>query len=741
MEYIKTEDYNYIMNKYHDASVSKPINDALRFSRRDVIFSDETGMDGDKIREEFVRRDNEMSDLPHPVRKAKALEFILQNTKIACDRRDLFPAINMIDRAINATIVAKWRKEVFGEIIPEIEERRAYLEKSGIVTIWPDYDHSVPNWDRVFELGFAGILRESEKIRASKTRTEKEDVFFEGIKITYTAIVDFVGRLSELAKKTEGSERLAAALENIKNNPPATFYEALLVDYLYFMISEHIEGLQVRTLCNFDRIFYRFYINDLRNGVTEEQIRIDLAYFFLQFTSIGNYWNQPVYLGGCKEDESTEINELSYLFLDVYDKMNIYNPKIQIKVAESTPKDFLLKALDMIRRGHNCIVFVSDATIRKSLERVGVSKELARLCHVTGCYEYSARGSMGTGMNYVNLLKPLEYALHEGRDGVTGDNALRKSPHADEYKSFDDFYTEYKRQLCTLIDSIIEIVNTFEDYMSYVNPQSMLSATHPLCLERAKDALAGGGVTNSSNIAFGFLADLADSLAMIKKYVYDKKEFTLSELVKMLDSNFEGYELVHRKLYNDRDKYGNNKDLPDSFATDITEFLSKYVCGRPNAKERGGKWGIGFHVARMSYTQGKKTAASPNGRLFGEELSKNCSASMGQNREGATAAILSITKIDAVRKGDVSLDLGLLPSAVKGDDGLQAMYGLLKTFVNRGGHAMHINVFDADTLRDAQKNPEKYQDLQIRVCGWNVLWNNINKEEQDGFIRQAEGLV
>ncbi len=143
----------------------------------------------------------------------------------------------------------------------------------------------------------------------------------------------------------------------------------------------------------------------------------------------------------------------------------------------------------------------------------------------------------------------------------------------------------------------------------------------------------------------------------------------------------------------------------------------------------------------MSYDQGYVTAASPNGRLLGEELSKNLSASMGQNREGATAAILSVTKIDATSfTNDACLDLGLLPSAVKGDDGLEAMLGLLMTFVKRGGHAMHINVFDADTLRDAQENPDKYQDLQIRVCGWNVLWNNINKKEQDGFIKQAESL-
>ena len=514
------------------------------------------------------------------------------------------------------------------------------------------------------------------------------------------------------------------------------------MDYIYFMLSEHVEGLQVRSLCNFDRILYPYYTNDLKNGVTEEEIRTDLAYFLLQFTAIGNYWNQPVFLGGCKEDESTEINELSYLFMNVYDKMNIYNPMGQIKVADSTPKDFLLKALDMIRRGTSSIVFVSDATKRKALVRAGATDEQARLCNIKGCYEYSVQSSMGSEMIYLNLLKPLEYTLHKGCDGVSGEFALIKSPEVSSYATFDEFYEEYKKQLCTVIDATIETVNTFEDYLSYISPQSMLSATYPSCLEKAKDALGGGGVTNDSVLSLGFLGDFADSMSMIKKYVFDKKEFTLAEFVKMLDANFEGYEYVRRKLLADHDKYGNNKDLPDGFVVDLTEFLAKYVCGRPNAKKRGGKWTIGFHVARMSYIQGEKTATSPNGRLLGEELSKNASASMGQNREGATAAILSVTKIDATAfTSDSSLDLGLLPSAVKGDDGLEAMYGLLMTFVKRGGHAMHINVFDADTLRDAQNNREKNQDLQIRVCGWNVLWNNINKVEQEGFIRQAESLV
>ena len=694
------------------------------------------------IIEGITENDAIYANLSHPVRKARALEYVLKNTRISCDERDIFPAINMIDRPISQTVVKAWRKEVFNETIPEIESRRSQLERDGIVTMWLDYDHSVPVWERILELGFDGILRESEAARANRELSPEQNDFFEGIRITYEGVLTFLERLSVLASNTKGSEKMAAALKNIRHRPPSTFYEALLTVYLYFMISEHIDCLQVRSLSNFDRLFLPFYQSDLTNGVSEEEIRADLAYFLMQFTAIGNYWNQPIFLGGENADGSTVISELSYLFLDVYDKMKIYNPKVQIKVSDSTPKSFLLRALDMIRHGHNSIVFVCDNTMRKKLMLAGASEDEARLCNVTGCYEYSLRGSYGTGMNYSNLLKPLEYTLHEGRDGVTGVMAGLPCPPASEYESFDEFYAEYKRQLKHLIDITTALNNAYEGYLCEINPLSFLSATFPSCIERARDAIGGGAVLNNTSMSFGFIADLADSLTMLQKYVFERKELTLPAFVEMLDHNFEGNENFRAKLRADREKYGNNKQRPDAFATDIVNFITETINGRPNNEKRGGTWGAGFHVARMSYTQGDKTAASPNGRSFGEELSKNLSASMGQNREGATAAILSTTKIDATKIScDAALDLGLLPSAVKGEDGLEAMYGLLMTFCKRGGHAIHINVFDADTLRDAQAHPEKYQDLQIRVCGWNVLWNNINKEEQDGFIRQAEALV
>ena len=734
MKYIDQRDYEYIKNKYHDTA--KPFDPFNRFIRRDEIFSESTGMAPNDILSGIVENDKLYEDLPHPIRKARALEYVLRNTRISCDERDIFPSINMIDRPLKQTIFLKWQKEVLLEIIPAVEDRRAQLERDGIVTIWPDYDHSVPVWDRLFSLGLSGILKESEKARTSKIRTAEEDAFFEGIRITYTTVISFVDRLYSLAT----SEKMKIALLSLRDGAPQSFYEALLLSYLYFMISEHIDNLQVRSLSGFDTSFYRFYKKDIERGVSEEEIRTDLAYYFMQFTAIGNYWNQPVYLGGENADGSTVINELSYLFLDVYDGMNIYNPKIQIKVSDSTPKEFLLKALDMIRCGRNSIVFVSDATIRRALEHCGVTPDEARKCNIKGCYEYDVQGTYSTGMIYLNTLKPLEYALHQGCDGVTGVFSGKKSPELSYYTTFEKLYEEYKSQLLRLIDITVETVNGFEGYLAYVNPLSLLSATFPSCLEKAKDAIGGGSNYNGSDMSFGFLANTADSLLMIKKHVYEKKEMSLPKLVSILDKNFDGEGNLRQRLLADREKYGNNKQRPDEIAVDLVSFITENLCGRPNSRE--GKWNCGFHVARMSYEQGKKTASSANGRLLGEELSKNISASMGQNREGATAAILSATKIAATSfTGDAALDLGLLPSAVSGEDGLEAMYGLLMTFVRRGGHALQINVFDSKTLRDAQVHPEKYQDLQIRVCGWNVLWNNINKEEQDGFIRQAEALV
>ena len=739
MQYIKEVDYHYISNKYHDTA--KTFDGLKRFTRNDSLFDSSTGMDPEEIKKGLVKNDERYINDPHSIRKARAMEYVLDNTRIACDKRDIFPAVNCLDRPLVEHFDGKWAEEIYSSTDPAIHAECEMMSRTGAATLEPDYSHSVPVWDRVFALGFSGILREAveakEALRKTRALSAQEHAFYDSIEIVYQASIRFIGRLGDLAAKTPGSENMAEALKNIQNNPPASFYEEMLVAYLYFLISEHIDSVQARSIGHFDRLFYPYYQRDLARGISEETLKSQLAYFLMQFVAIGNYWGQPVYLGGTDAHGKTEINHLSYIFLDIYDSMGIYNPKIQIKYSDTTPKDFICKALDMIRRGHNSIVIVSEDHIRRSLRYNGVAEEHIVHADIKGCYEFLVQGGIDTEDYQINLMKPLEYALHGGKDGITGE--LVGLPCNNKYDTFEDLMTGYKKQLRYFIERAMKIVNYLESYMAEVNPLPLLAATIPTSIQRAKDPSIGGGTTNNTDMCLGAIANIGDSLTALKKYVYDRKLISLEEFVKALDCNYEGYEWLRKALTTDKDKFGNNRELPDSLTKEVVMFASDCLEGKPNAAQRGGKWYCGTHIARGVYVLAAKTLAGPDGRLTGEEFAKNMSPVMGQNHQGITAAILSVTKFDSVRiQLNALLDVALAPSAVKGQDGLEAMYGLVNTFVKKGGQAMQINVVNADDLRRAQKYPEQYKDLQIRVSGWNVLFNNINKEEQEGFIRQAE---
>lgn len=740
MMYFSDESYRYIMNKFHD--VTKPFNSLRRFTRNDGIFHPATGMDPDWICTKILENDQQYLERSHFFRKAKALEFVLDNTRLDCSSRDIFPAINCTDRPVEKTLIRQWQNEVFRTIIPEVTARMELQNKTGVTLLYPDFCHTLPVWDTILSKGFTGVLENIRAARIEKAAeaelTSEQRDFYEGLELTHAAMLRFFGRIAALAETVPGCEDMAHALRVIQNGPPTTFYEALMINLLYFLISEHMDALQVRSSGHFDRLFYPFYQKDLDRGIPEETLKIQLAHFFLQFVAIGNYYGQPVYIGGTDENGNTEVNPLSYAFLEVYDNMKIVTPKVQIKYNPRTaPRGFTRTILDMIRRGNNSVVFVSEDHIRNTLRRIGIPEKDMIHADIKGCYEFLVHGGMDTDDQQLNLLKPLEFALHGGRDALTGD--LVGLPCKVDYPTFEDLMIEYKRQLKFIIDTTMELVNTFENYLTYMNPQPLQTGTFPKSLAMGIDPNSGSGVTNNTYMCLGAIGSIADALAAIKKFVYDKKQFTLEELIHILDCNFEGYEGVHRMLNKDPDKYGNNLALPDGIATEVVSFAASCVNGKPNTAVRGGWWGCGAHIARGIYDHGKKTAASADGRRNGEELSKNLTPTLGKNHKGVTAAVLSVTKFDPFEiHENPALDLAFSASAVKGEDGLDAMQGVLDTFMARGGGILQMNVANAEVLRKAQKNPEQYQDLQIRVSGWSVHFNDIKKEEQDGFIRQAE---
>ncbi len=709
-------------------------------------FDPATGIDKDTAAREIVRFAR--LDAPVPVIKARGFEFLAENLQIEVDPHDFFPAFGCWVRTPRP--IDPLLNELRSRIPFKQVDLWNLLNRSGASNIWIDFDHSVPEWDLVFTRGFPGLLRNAmewrEKHRAAGTLDADKDAYFEGIRITYEAILRMIERFIGRAKvrKNDRCDFVAASLLRLHDGPPQNFFDALQLIYLYFMFSEHMDHLQVRSLGNLDRMLTPFYDRDLKNGTfTDEQMREMFDHFFMQWGSIDNYWGQPVYLGGTKADGTTQINHLTHFILDEAAKLHLPTPKIQIKIAKNTPDDFIDKVLALIRDQHQSIVLVGEEGIRHILTAHGMTEEDARTCDIRGCYEFATRGRVHTnttGVGHLNMLKPFELIFNGGTDKQTGEKVGVDVPPFSELKTFDDFYRLYLAELRWIIDANIKVVDDFEAHLNEINPSNVFSATIPNSLKTGCDAFFNGCDRNVSSLLTTGFGSSIDALSVVEELIYNKHEISLQEMADALNADWKGHEKLHRKIVAFDDRYGNGVPRVDRFAQMLSRTIGNYINGRPNG--RGGEWQSSVHCAKQFVVEGEKTGATPDGRFAGEEMSKNVSPRMGSDIYGVTALVRSVLAADSASfPGDFPLDVMMHPSSVKGADGLAAWRKLVRVYFAGNGVAIHFNIFDASELKDAQKNPEKYKGLQIRVCGWNVRFTEMAKSEQDMYIRRAESIT
>lgn len=307
------------------------------------------------------------------------------------------------------------------------------------------------------------------------------------------------------------------------------------------------------------------------------------------------------------------------------------------------------------------------------------------------------------------------------------------------FSSFDEFYDAFLKQMANIVDVCIDIANSREKYVGDINPSVLLSAITPNSLETMKDAYAFGVKYPTSALLLCSFASAVDSLLAVKELVYDSKQVSMEELKKALENNWDGYECLRKKAVNIKHRYGNGDDEADELAAEFFKWFSTYVNGRPNS--RGGVFKTGVPSTMEFAMQGKVTEATPDGRRMGEELSRNIAPVAGAERKGITGTLRSAMRLETHLFCEACVvDMMLHPSAAQGEEGLVAMKALIKTFMNNDGMSIQFNIFDADTLRDAQKHPEKYGDLQVRITGWNALWNHMSEEQQEAYIVRAETL-
>jgi formate C-acetyltransferase len=408
-----------------------------------------------------------------------------------------------------------------------------------------------------------------------------------------------------------------------------------------------------------------------------------------------------------------------------------------VQISKKTPDGFLKRALRIVRTGFGQpSVFNTDVIIQELL-RQGKAIEDARNGGASGCVEVGAFGKecyILTG--YFNLVKVLEIALNNGVDPRTGRKIGLEAGDPTKFKSFGEIFNAFEKHLKHFVDIKIRGNNIIERLYAEYLPAPFLSLLISDCIEKGKDYNDGGARYNTNYVQGVGLGTITDSLAAIKYQVFDEKQITLKELFKALKVDFKGYEILRQTLLNKTPKYGNDDEYADQVMKAVFEAYYGAVDGRPNTK--GGTYRINLLPTTVHVYFGKVVGATPEGRKSAEPLSEGVSPVQGADRKGPTAVIKSVSKIDHARTGGTLLNQKFAPELLADEEGLGKLAHLIRTYFKLDGHHIQFNVVNADTLRDAQKHPEKYRDLLIRVAGYTDYFVNLTEELQNEIIKRTE---
>jgi pyruvate formate-lyase/glycerol dehydratase family glycyl radical enzyme len=566
-------------------------------------------------------------------------------------------------------------------------------------------------------------------------------------------------RVLELAEK-EKDERRKAELAKIAEiclhvpaYAPRTFWEALQAYWF-----AHIGVItEYNTWDSFnpghlDQHLYPFYKKDVEEGrLTEEEARELLQCFWIKFN------NQPappkvgvtaeesatytdfanINLGGLMADGQDGVNDLTYLILDVIDEMRLLQPSSNIQLSAKNPDRFLRRALRIVRKGWGQpSIFNADMVVQELL-RQGKSLEDARCGGTSGCVETGAFGKESyilTG--YFNLPKVLELALNDGIDPRGGIRLGPATGSSVNFQTFDQVLHAFQEQLDYFVGVKIQGNNVIERMYAKYMPAPFLSLLIDDCIKKGMDYHEGGARYNTSYIQGVGIGTTTDSLAAIKRHVFDEKTFSMQDLMQALQSDFTGYEAIRTRLINSSPKYGNDDDRADDIMTWVFRAFFNSVEGSPTTK--GGVHRINMLPTTCHVYFGSVCGATPDGRHAKEPLSEGISPVQGRDRKGPTSVMKSAAKMDHALTGGTLLNMKFTPKILEGEEGIRNLAHLVRSYFKLGGHHVQFNVVNAETLRAALEDPEEFRNLIVRVAGYSDYFCDLGKALQDEIIARTE---
>jgi formate C-acetyltransferase len=431
------------------------------------------------------------------------------------------------------------------------------------------------------------------------------------------------------------------------------------------------------------------------------------------------------------------VNDLTYLVLEVIDEMRLLQPSSNIQLSKKNPDRFLRKACEIIRKGWGQPSLFNADMVVAELVRQGKRVEDARCGGTSGCVEAGAFGKESyilTG--YFNLPKVLELTLENGFDRRTGRMVGIATGDPAGFSTFDEFLAAFERQLRHLVDVKVRGNNVIERMFASCMPAPFLSLITDDCIANGRDYNQGGARYNTRYIMPTGPATLADGLSAIRFHVFDRKDVAMPALLEALRDDFQGHEALRQRLVNRTPKYGNDDDYADGLVAQVCDMVFRAIDGRR------GPTGSTYHVNYLSTTChvyfGSVCGATPDGRRAGLPVSDGISPAHGADRSGPTAVIRSAARMDHARSGGTLLNQKFTPALLQGDEGLGELAHLVRAYFKLDGHHIQFNVVTADTLRAAQRSPEQYRDLIVRVAGYSDYFCDLTRELQEEIIARTE---
>ena len=563
----------------------------------------------------------------------------------------------------------------------------------------------------------------------------------------------------EMAEKEENETRkaellqIAANLEVVPAHKPQTYWQAIqLYWFTHLAVTTELNPWDAFSPGRLDQHLYPYYQEDVADGILDDEKAKEL----LECLWV-KFYNQPapvkvgitlkesatytdfanINTGGVTPDGRNGVNEVSYLILDCMDEMRLVQPNSNVTISKKTPAKFLKRACEISREGWGQPAFYNTEAQIAELLNAGKSLPDARRGGSSGCVETGAWGSEAyilTG--YLNIPKIFQLTLFNGYDEYSKKQLGLQLGYAKDFKTFDELWAAFKKQLEYFVDVKIRGNNVIEKLYAENMPAPCLSVVTNDCISKAKDYNAGGARYNTSYIQGVGIGTVTDCVAAIKYNVYDKKNFTMEELIEAMEHDFEGYDSIYKMVHDNSPKYGNDDDYADDIVQDIFELYRSTITGRPNI--RGGEYRIDMLPTTCHVYFGDVILATPNGRKAHKPVSEGISPEKSADTNGPTAVIKSCSKMDHLATGGTLLNQKFTPDVVAGEEGLNHMADLIRSYFAMDGHHIQFNVVDRQTLINAQKHPEDYKDLIVRVAGYSDFFRNLDKPLQDEIINRTE---